>query len=753
MAIQISTGSLIALGVSAGDVATIFGLSKRIGNWWSAASGDDEFLSMLDEDEFNILRRRGLIDLPSFNKRWRKEIRLYANGKPTVFKDKDADKVLEQLNRFTATMVCVVTALDTFTTSSVTRNILSNVLKELLRTSAMGEELLATQYSNRLNSWRSLSCLRGFLTEAEQVRRKLLEKGVILEGLMPVGESKLMEEFLLWLLSGLTDKFTTSSSDIAGFATCLSHLGIDTLSVEGLGYQPRDTSCRLVYSRSCIVSSQSHGEKASSSYVFERELSTTVSLLHPEESVVYFPTSLDIHNRCRQAWRAGQRAASYVALGVIIPTDVAYFGDLEVPDDLRYSFINRGTEPQRVSVEMQELASAHAFVINQELLVELQDCLGRESLATLTWLSLQTSRSDSRLPGVTDPGFDDDHRVNMYCIFQSFFMGYYYGLFIRVVDASSLKTQTVEGNWGFRSTDFLRHMRLNFWKLGPQVENEVRPKSISRQTLLEVLAMLFLNYPVRIASTENREEIDRLGDWCLGIVAKKTILVNSLVNNCYSPGDIGRFVLLDVDVSGIPRDHDGLIRPGLQGDYIQVEKADVAKALPTVSQLTEASPAEDASVHIEADWDGNPDKMLLCARYRGRRFMTLSPALADPRFCRAYVEPVEEPESRPLDSGIPCTISNLINGQSICVPDDKNVPVLVQVCGKPVLRYIAVAFLSSFFRPLLASNCIHAAERTAAKKSDYTLYEMVAIIASQGHGYPLVYPELSDSDGIVYAVG
>jgi hypothetical protein len=65
--------------------------------------------------------------------------------------------------------------------------------------------------------------------------------------------------------------------------------------------------------------------------------------------------------------------------------------------------------------------------------------------------------------------------------------------------------------------------------------------------------MLFLNYPVHISSLENREEIDRQGDWCLGIVAKKTILVNSLVNSCYSPGDIGRFVLLDVDVGGIPR--------------------------------------------------------------------------------------------------------------------------------------------------------------------------------------------------------
>jgi hypothetical protein len=556
MSIQISTGSLIALGVGAGDVATILGLSKRVGNWLSAASGDDEFMSMLDEDEFNILRRRGLVDLPSFNKRWRKEIRLYANGKPTVFKDKDADKVLEQLNQFTAIMVCIVAALDTFTTFSATRTILSNVLKELLRPSAIGEEILATQYPNRLNSWRSLSCLRSFLIEAGEVRHKLLEKGVILEGLMPVSESKDMEEFLLWLLSGLTEKFTTSSSDIAGFAACLSHLGIDTLSVEGLGYQPRDTSCRLIYSKSSIVSSQSHRRETSSSEVFKRELSTTVPLLHPEESIVYFPTSLDIHNCCRHAWRAGQRAANYVALGVIIPKGESYVGDIEVPDDLRYSFINRGTETQRVNVEVQELASAHAFVMNQELLMELQNCLGRESLATLTWLNLQTSRNDIRGVDITDPVFNDGHRINVYCIFQSFLMGYYYSVFMRVVDTSSLKKQTVEGNWGFRSTDFLTHMRQSFWKLGPEPEEEMNPTnptSISRQTILEVLAMLFLNYPVRISSLQNREEIDRLGDWCLGIVAKKTILVNSLVNSCYSPGDIGRFVLLDVDVGGIPR--------------------------------------------------------------------------------------------------------------------------------------------------------------------------------------------------------
>jgi hypothetical protein len=196
------------------------------------------------------------------------------------------------------------------------------------------------------------------------------------------------------------------------------------------------------------------------------------------------------------------------------------------------------------------------------------------------------------------------------------------------------------------------------------------------------------------------------------------------------------------------RDHDGLIRPGLQMDFIHGEKADGSKALPMISQLTEASPVEDASVHIEADWDGNPEKMLLCARYRGRRFMALSPALADSKFCQAYVEPVKEPESRPLGSCIPCPFSNLINGQSIRVPDDENVPVLVQVYGKPVLRYISVVLFSKFFSARLSSNCIHAAIVSHRKGE-----RQLAVIGSQGYGCPLVSPECSNSHSIIYAVG
>lgn len=107
MSIQVSagTGSLIALGVRVGDVFSLVSLSQSLGNWWTASSGDDEFLNMLNEDEFNILRRRGLLDMPSFNKRWRKVMRMLANGEALSLEGEKAMKATKDLSRFTASMV------------------------------------------------------------------------------------------------------------------------------------------------------------------------------------------------------------------------------------------------------------------------------------------------------------------------------------------------------------------------------------------------------------------------------------------------------------------------------------------------------------------------------------------------------------------------------------------------------------------------------------------------------------------------
>jgi hypothetical protein len=63
-------GSLVALGIGAGDVATLITTGRKVGNWWTAAAGDHDLLKALDEDEANILKRRGVLD----------EIRLIRSG-------------------------------------------------------------------------------------------------------------------------------------------------------------------------------------------------------------------------------------------------------------------------------------------------------------------------------------------------------------------------------------------------------------------------------------------------------------------------------------------------------------------------------------------------------------------------------------------------------------------------------------------------------------------------------------------------
>ena len=36
--------------------------NRKVGNWWTAASGDQDLLKVEDEDEANILKRRGVLD-------------------------------------------------------------------------------------------------------------------------------------------------------------------------------------------------------------------------------------------------------------------------------------------------------------------------------------------------------------------------------------------------------------------------------------------------------------------------------------------------------------------------------------------------------------------------------------------------------------------------------------------------------------------------------------------------------------------
>ena len=320
MALQLTTGagSLVALGVGAGDVYSLITLGQRVGNWWTAISGDRDFLALLDQDEFEILRRKGLIDLRTFNKRWRKQIRLLANGRAMSFQGRDAENVVDDMGRFTAAMVCIVASLDSFAALSVVKRVLKSVLTELLKTTETGEDLLSSQYASRLNAWRSTACLRGLFIEAQALRQALIDQEVVMSGYMPVEESTHMSHFLVWPLSGDTQIFTTASSDVAGVAACLSRLGIDIISIEGKGFDSLERPCRVVYSKETLVFDQ-YQPGLQTNKGFMRQESISVSVVHPEECISIFPTEIAVHNRCRSAWKSGQRARAWgqVARGAL----------------------------------------------------------------------------------------------------------------------------------------------------------------------------------------------------------------------------------------------------------------------------------------------------------------------------------------------------------------------------------------------------------------------------------------------------
>ena len=414
MSIQTTTGpgSLISLGIGVADVATFYGLARKVGNWLTAASGDQILLDLLDQDESEIIRRRGLIDILRFNKVWGTRMVLLANGCPTEFVGDDAEKNLDRFSRFTATMVCTIAALGAFAPNEVVKSVLRKTLLELLRTSEFGEDVLASQYTNRVNSWRSAADIRGLSSKARRVRQDLLDRGSILDGFMPMGDWQMMVHFLVWLLAGNTATYITPSSDVAGVGACLANLGIDILSVHGLGDDPPSTPCVLEYSPSAILQSSISDNAAQVSDVLTRIPSTTVSLRNPEESLTKFPVDARTSNRCRQAWTAGGRAAEYVTSSPFVPRQYT-----DSYDDFKYVYYSKGTEPIRTRTEVSALAEAHAFVVNKEFCQGLEIILHNESDETLEWLLDQTIESSNTREQVWNPQFEDVTRINAFTIF------------------------------------------------------------------------------------------------------------------------------------------------------------------------------------------------------------------------------------------------------------------------------------------------------------------------------------------------
>jgi hypothetical protein len=192
------------------------------------------------------------------------------------------------------------------------------------------------------------------------------------------------------------------------------------------------------------------------------------------------------------------------------------------------------------------MVSTMGLVVNQEICEGLNDTLRQEDKETLRWVLDQTAEQIGPALDINCLDLDNKVLINAFTVFQAFFMGYYYTVFLTILDTSSPHIGAVSGAWGYRSAAFLHRMRGVL----------ARDSAFSRQKVLHVLSMLFCNYIVDIPAL-GRNEL------CLGVVGKASVLVNSLLGTCNTPAEIGLFVLLDVDVGGIPTDASSLVRGGV----------------------------------------------------------------------------------------------------------------------------------------------------------------------------------------------
>ncbi|KAI8716691.1 hypothetical protein NCS52_00963300 [Fusarium sp. LHS14.1] len=731
MSIQVTTapGALVALGLGFSDVSTLVALGRRVGNWWTATDGDKEFLSLLEEDASNILQRRGLLDVPSFNKRWSKQIQLLANGCLLRLEDRDIEQVLKD-SKVLFVMTCLVAVLEQFVKQELVRDIVYNMLKSLLKLHENGEDILRSQYSPRLNAWRSTAILRGLNLAADKYRQELVHSGHVVSGLLPRTESRHVEEFLTWLLGSHEPFFKTPSSDIAGIAICLSQLGIDIIDVQSAeSLETSQRPCTVIYSAQPFLHSITTPEGTRA--IVERDASITVPLEHPEEAVSVFPIGHGAQTQCRIAWKEGRKAAKVIRISVQgartngnmyqeyyqsargqRPWEVS--GSLTARLEgsrLVYVLTDSGTPAGRASDELYRLALDFGFTANQEIVTGLENCLGNTLTSVLSWLSTTTSSDEFHIGSdISDAEMTDTQKVDAFCIFQSFIMGYYYDIFGRLVDTSSLASQTVEGSWGFRSADFLRYMRSHSLRTIPP--DSPRLRSFGQARLLPLLSMLFAGGHATGYDPERTEERFINVD-CLGIIGKRTLIANSLLGKCSSPQQIGCFTLLDVDVGGIPRDSNGLIKPGVLSS--EVPLGDCLDDGYEEFDIPESSPPDDITFHIEADWEANPDTVLLCVGYRG-----ISPIPADYLFCDAYVPPEIGPRQsatrRRLYQGVEAGVSALLRDPPVLPYSySPEFPVLFQALNRPGLRYAATALYGRRSDVKVATNCVEKARNAAVE--------------------------------------
>ncbi|MCJ1226465.1 hypothetical protein MMC12_003117 [Toensbergia leucococca] len=607
MTLQLATNTLVQLGLGAADIAVIYGAARKVGNWVKAQWSDRQLLEFLQVESKDVIRRKGLINTEALDMRWGTKLAIFANGRKVVYQDPGRRTVIPNTDAFTWLMTLIVVSLDAAVSPAMVQNIVRSFMIQALDDLYLPEsyDYLIHELSFHIQGWRSNGNVRGMFQNPQSEWDRLAKLGRHPPGLVPDNDSEELVRMLVWLVAGENKEYTTCSGDAFSLAVLLADVGLDLLRVvhpeEAFDEDNTDENKIVVkFGQELFLSKNPQEPK--------HRYGMRVPLDFIEEAVSLWPGNESDNNRRRMIFKNGMSVGEEVKLEIALNNSIE-----QIPGIREYQVM-----PQDVAGGVDQ---GGALVAQKYLLAMTDRAIAAlEHLLTVTWklqypiswymaLKLQLAQFD----GIGERYIGD---------FQCFLLGYYYVALRQILDTSQLTLQEAFGGWGWYDTGFLKEIiSLNAHRISG---SGMKGRRIWRQYLLRMVAYMF-------AGTE-RQQLATIDHKTIGYLGKLSVLNASLLGAAATPEMVGKFCVLDIDVSCIPCNASGIVRSGTQSPCTTLKPsssppsplADVVDEMPKM-----CGDVVDLTSHIEPDWNHDMQACLVTYRHGGRLVHRVSPTIAE----------------------------------------------------------------------------------------------------------------------------
>ncbi|KAK4958130.1 hypothetical protein LTR10_004555 [Elasticomyces elasticus] len=611
-------------GLSIGDIAIIAGAGRGIITWLTADDRDNNLLSFLNVTEKGLRFRRGIVDTVALNARWSKSIALFQNGQRIEHRPVGESEQLENVCRLTWIMTLIVAALDVSVSNRLLESIVVEYTGSLFKDSILDVEYLQHEIPQHIRGWRSAATVRNISPRARSIWHRLEnQKNHHLPGFIPDHEEGEIVRFLVWLTTGETPNFCTSSSDLHSLATLLADIGFDRLRThedKDDSMQDSDESiCTLIIREDLVFTQDAkirHGHDE-----FRRGMRVPLVAMH--ETISLWPEPPESHNKLRLVFCDAQDAASRLR----VQACSSPFGNR----DLDPAFLVTSPSASnigRIAPEVYRLIDKLLLIDSPEASHSLNDLISawpRQGLEYVTNLFTTTHFAKFVKDGlpvrdVAMSSTDEQHQRERDCCMaqlRAFLLGYYYGVLAQVIDASRLRVKECFGSWDWTGPQLYEVIAA---LVKSQLAHNKSGKLYWRYQVMLVVAYLF-------AGAE-ADQLIMLKHGSAGLIAKLIVLSPGLLGEADTPEKMSRLYLLDVDPTSIPSNQRGIVIPGDQPDCTCQEfQANPGLPFEAIFEATTAAP--DFTSHLEPAWGFDTNLCLVAYRYRGRLIHKVNPLDAE----------------------------------------------------------------------------------------------------------------------------